>query len=239
MAIARLVETNGADNVTAGNYDIAVSAPASTPNGVCVLIAQDGAITDNVTSVAYGVSTGAVLLTERRFQTESTEAGACWIYWASGVVFPSGAQTVRVMRTGTTSMGGVVCPMTCAAGMQVSVDVDTTGISASVANPSWSMITAAANTECYEVIHSGLTTMTNTPRTSPVVWTLLTSFDAGAFGRGFARTTRAAAGEASPGWTAATADDFVGISIAFKEAPLTPPSGPRPPMVVSQYRGRW
>src|SRR5215218_4560716 len=224
MAIARLAETNGADSVAAGNYDIAVAAPAATPNAVCVLIAQDGSAADQVTSVTYGITTGAVPLTERRFQTEPTEPGAVWVYWAAGVTFPAGAQTVRIVRTGTTSMGAVVCPMTCAVGQQVAVDTDTFGTSVSVANPAWSMVTVDATTECYEVIHSGLNAMTATPRTSPVVWTLLTSADVGNFGRGFARTTRTVAGEASPGWTASTADDFVGISIAFKEAPLAAPS---------------
>jgi hypothetical protein len=38
----------------------------------------------------------------------------------------------------------------------------------------------------------------------------------------------------APGWTAATADDFVGSSIAFKEG--APPAAPAVPRVfVSQY----
>jgi hypothetical protein len=223
MAIARLAETLGADNVTAGNYDISVSAPASTPNGVCVVIVQSGTAgtADNVSTVSYGVSTGAVLLTERRFQTEATEPGAVWLYWASGVAFPAGAQTVRIVRTGTVAMRAAVCPMTCAAGQQIGVDADNFGTSASVANPSWTMTTVATITECYLGIHSGLTTMTTTPATN---WTLIGSDDLGQFGRGWARRTMTAAGAAAPGWTAATAEDFVGISAAFKEAPLTAPS---------------
>lgn len=228
MAIARLTETFSTDSGTASaNYDISVAAPASIPNGVCVLIAQTGSAADQVVSVTYGITTGAVPLTERRFVPITTEAGAVYLYWAGGVIYPAGAQTCRIVKTAAAAaMGAAVCPMTVAAGQQVAVDFDTSSVStAAVANPSWSHVTVATATECYEAIVSGLQTMTATPRTSPVVWTLIGSFDAGTQGRGFARTTQAAAGEASPGWTAATAEDYAGASISFKEAALPAPSG--------------
>jgi hypothetical protein len=49
--------------------------------------------------------------------------------------------------------------------------------------------------------------------------------DIGATGRGWARRLAVAAGNTAPGWTLATADDFVGSSIAFKETPMVQQSG--------------
>lgn len=224
MAIARLTETLGVNNIVAGNYDTAIAAPASTPNGVCVIIVQWGAATDLVTSVTYGITTGAVLLTERRFVPIAVEAGAVYLFWAGGVTFPSGAQTVRTVRTGTTSIRQAVCPMTAAAGQQVAVDNDTSTVNATgAANPSWAMATTATVTECYLGIISGLQTMTTTPAAN---WTQIgTAEDVGSQGRGWARRTMASAGAAAPGWTAATAEDYAGASVAFKETPLGTPPG--------------
>jgi hypothetical protein len=218
VTIAHDSEILGAQNTAAGNYDTAIT-PASTPAAVCVIIVGNST-TDLITSVTYGISTGAVTLTRRRFDTESTEAGAVYIYWAAGT-FPAGAQTVRVVRTaGTTSLCAAISTMTVAAGMTVAVDTDASGSSASQTNPSWAMTTAAATTACYLGIHSGLTTMTSTPAAG---WTLAPTpgfQDYGAQGRGWARQLLTPAGSAAPGWTAATADDFVGSSIAFKEVPV-------------------
>jgi hypothetical protein len=211
-----------ANTASGGNYDTSIT-PTNTPNGVCVIIVNSTAVTDNIVSVTYGISTGAVGLTRRRFNTEATEAGGVFIYWAGGATFPAGAQTVRVAKlTGNTNnIRAYVATMTCAAGQQVAVDTDATGTSASAANPSWTMTTTAATTACYLGIHSGITTMLNTPAAN---WTLGGSpgfEDVGAIGRGWARRAAVAAGNQAPGWTLATADDFVGASIAFKEVPVT------------------
>jgi hypothetical protein len=217
VTIAHDSEILGAANTTAGNYDTSIT-PASTPAAVCVIIVGNSS-TDLVTSVTYGISTGAVQLTRRRFDTETTEPGAVYIYWGAGT-FPAGAQTVRVARTSTTSLRAAISTMTVAAGMTVAVDTDATGTSASMANPSWTMTTADPTTACYLGIHSGLTSMTSTPAAS---WTLAPSpgfEDYGAQGRGWARRLMSPAGSAAPGWTASTADDFVGSSIAFKEIPV-------------------
>jgi hypothetical protein len=212
VAIAHQTEVLGAANTTAGNYDTAVT-PAAAPDGVCVILVQGGAVTDLVTSVAYGVAGGAVTLTRRRFDTEATEAGGVYIYWGTGL--PTGTQTVRVARTGTTNLRAVIWTMTVAAGQSVLIDADNVGTSASVANPGWTLnTTPATNTVCYEGIHSGLQTMTATPAAG---WTLSTSDDIGTTGRGWARRT-ATGGAVASGWVASTAEDFVGSSVAFKEA---------------------
>jgi hypothetical protein len=217
VTIAHDSEILGSANTTAGNYDTSIT-PASTPAAVCVIIIGNSGA-DLITSVTYGISAGAVQLTRRRFDIETTEAGAVYIYWAAGTL-PSGAQTVRIARTSTVSLRAAISTMTVAAGMTVAVDTDATGSSASAANPSWTMTTAAATTSCYLGIHSGLNTMTNTPATN---WTLAPTpgfEDYGLIGRGWARQLMTSAGSAAPGWTASTADDFVGSSIAFKEVPV-------------------
>jgi hypothetical protein len=217
VTIAHDSEILGAAN-TATPYDTAIT-PANTPAAVCVIIEQNAAVTDSVTSVSYGISAGAVALTRRRFDTESTEAGAVYIYWGAGT-FPSGTQTVRIVRTGTISMRAAVSTMTTAAGMTAAVDSDQTGTSASVANPSWTHTSAHDNVVAYLGIHSGLNTMTSTPATN---WTLAPSpgfEDVGTQGRGWARRVLSTAGALGPGWLAATADDFVGSSVAFYEVPI-------------------
>jgi hypothetical protein len=100
------------------------------------------------------------------------------------------------------------------------VDSDATGTSTSVANPSWTHTSLHANVAAYLGIHSGLNAMTSTPATN---WTLAPSpgfEDVGTQGRGWARRVLSSAGTLAPGWTAATADDFVGASIAFYEIPV-------------------
>src|SRR5438045_4763959 len=121
MTIAHDSEILGVANTAAGNYDTSIT-PANTPAAVCVIIVGNSA-SDLVTSVTYGISAGAVTLTRRRFNTESTEAGAVYIYWGAGT-FPSGAQTVRIARTSTTSLRAAISTMTVAAGMTVAVDTD-------------------------------------------------------------------------------------------------------------------
>lgn len=228
--IAHGSEVLGAANAVAGNYDTNIT-PASVPAGVCVIVVGNSTI-DLVTSVTYGISTGAVALTRRRFDTETTEVGAVYIYWAGGgTIFPAGLQTVRIARTGTASLRAAVFTMTVAAGMQVATDSDASGFSVGVANPSWTHTSLTANAVAYLGIHSGLTTMTNTPAAN---WTLAPTpgfEDYGAQGRGWARRTLATAGALAPGWIAATADDFVGSSIAFKESVIPVVGGTRQPYI--------
>lgn len=220
---------------TASPYDAPIT-PAATPNGVCVILIASGTggTSDVVTSVQYGTAGGAVALARAAspygFAVDTTEAGGVFIYWAgNSVVWPTGTQTVRVVRTGTVSLRMVVWTMTCAGGQVVTLDNGGTGASASVANPSWTHASLADNVVAFEGIHSGLTTMTTTPATN---WTRAvggtTSEDLGQFGRGWAERTLATAGSLGAGWTASTADDFVGCSISFKEVPLNAPP-PVPP----------
>lgn len=211
MSIAHDSEVQGAASTTAGAYTTAIT-PTNPPAGVCVVIVQGGLATDLVTSVTYG----GVVLTRRRFDIETTEPGAVYIYWGAGSL-PTGAQNAVVNRTGTTNVRAVISTMTVAAGKTVAVDTDSAGTSTAATNPSWAM-SAAGPAACYLGIHSGLQTMTTTPAAG---WTLQgTADDIGNTGRGWARQFVSGAGATSPGWTAATSEDFVGSSVAFKEVPL-------------------
>ena len=219
MTIAHDVTTAGVAYAAIGTQTISHVASASA-RGACVLIEQAGTTADEVSSVTYG---GAVM-TRLRFDTEATEAGAVYEYWLDGVA--GGTQNVAMTTIAATNKQLVVSTMTVSSGSSVAVAGHNTGTSASVINPAWSItgLTAATVLTAFEVIHSGLQTMTTTPGGS---WTLISSTDLGAVGRGFARQQVASSGTSLVcGWTAATADDFVGASVAFKETPILPPSPP-------------
>ena len=236
MAIAHQTEVLGAANTTTTNYDISIT-PAAAMNGVVVIIEQNAVTADQITSVTYGITTGAVPLSRAAspygFATDTTEAGGIYIYWGGdSTIWPSGAQTVRIVKTvAATNTRAAVATMTVAAGKVVALDNGGTGTSASVANPSWTHASLVNNVMAYLGIHSGLATMTNTPATGWTLWPATTGFeDMGQQGRGWARLTSATntAGSLGAGWTASTADDFVGCSISFKEAdpPPAPPFDP-------------
>jgi hypothetical protein len=239
MAIAHQAEILGAAHTASGgNYDTSIT-PAAAPNGVCVVIINSTAVTDNVISVTYGITGGAVPLTERRFNTESTEPGGIFIYWGSGVTFPAGLQVVRIAKLAgnTNNIRAAIYTMTVAAGQQVSVDADASAFSASAANPTVALNTTVATTQCYMGLHSGINALTSAPATG---WTAAPTpgfEDVGNFGRGWARRAfTTGPGNAAPGWTIA-ADDYVISAVAFKEVPLTPPPTGPPILVMARPTG--
>jgi len=218
MAIAFDVSTVATAYTSTGTQTTSHAGSASA-RGAVVLIDQNGTAADEVSGVTYG---GAAM-TRLRFDVESTEAGGVYIYWLDGVA--TGTQNVAMTTSAATNKQLVVATMTVASGRGVEVAGNATGTSASVANPAWSItgLTAATVLDGFEVIHSGLQTMTTTPATS---WTLISSTDLGAQGRGFARQHVASSGTSlACGWTASTADDFVGASVAFYEVTPAAPTG--------------
>ncbi len=221
-----------AQDTTSGNWDTSFT-PAAAPRAVCVIIVQGGSTTgldgDMVTSVTYGIAGGAVPLVRQRSDAKATgESGRVYVYRAAGT-FPAGTQTVRVVTTAATGRRMCICSMTVTdpANFTVEVDADNGFTSDSQLDPSWTLATTAAtNTLCYEAIHSGATTMTNTPATG---WTLQDFKDEGAWGRGWARRTFTG-GNLTCGWTVG-ADDVVASSIAFKEIANPVSGGVRQPIV--------
>jgi hypothetical protein len=212
VSISRDTETVG-PNFTSTGAATAISHPGSaSARAACVLIDQNASATDQVSGVTYG----GVAMSRIRSESEATEAGRTYIYWLDNI--PTGTQDVVVTTTSTSSKQAVVATMLVASGKIVTVAGSATGTSASVANPSWTIsgLTASSVLMAYEVIHSGLQTMTTTPAAS---WTLISSTDLGSQGRGFARQAVASSGTTlTCGWTASTADDFVGDSVAFIES---------------------
>jgi hypothetical protein len=234
VAIAHQAEVLGAAHTAlGGNYDTSIT-PAAAPNGVCVIIVNSTAVTDNILTVTYGIAAGAVPLTERRFNTDPTEPGGVFIYWASGVTFPSGAQTVRIAKLAgnTNNIRAAIYTMTVAANQQVAIDADNSAVSAAAANPTVTLTTTVATTQCYMGLHSGINALTSAPATN---WTAAPTpgfEDVGVIGRAWGRRAfTTGPGNAAPGWTIAS-DDYVISAVAFKEAPLTPPPAGLPTLVT-------
>ena len=188
------------------------------------MISQNGTASDEVCGVTYG----GTAMTRLRSDTESTEAWPHLHLLARRHRRRHAERGADHHRSNIKKL--VVSTMVTGGGRAVAVAGHNTGTSASVANPSWTItgLTAGTLLEAYEVIHSGLQTMTTTPAAG---WTLQESLDEGAVGRGFARQEIAVAGTTlACGWTAATADDFVGSSVAFYALPAPArPKQRRPP----------
>lgn len=213
MTIAHDTTTTAVAYSATGSQTTTHAASLSARAAV-VLIHQSGA-TDEVSGVTYG----GIAMTRLGSNSEATEAGRVYIYWMDNI--DPGTQDVVMTTTAATAKRLSVSTMTVAVGQRVKVAGAgyATGTSASVANPAWNItgLTASQVVAAYEVIHSGLQTMTATPQTTPA-WTLITSTDLGSIGNGFARIINTPASTTlACGWIAATADDFVGASVAFTE----------------------
>jgi hypothetical protein len=218
MAIAFDVATTAAAYTATGTQTTSHAASASARAAV-VMIDQNASAADQVSTVTYG----GVAMTAVTRQSEATEAGAIGIYWLDNIA--PGTQNVAVTTTGTANKQVCIATMTVTAGSKIVMAATNFGTSASAANPSWDLTGLDAyngvSLTCFEVIHSGLTTMTTTPHAG---WTRISSTDLGSQGRGFAYEQIApAAGIINSGWVATTADDFVGASVAFAEVVLPVP----------------
>lgn len=193
-------------------------AGGATSRAAVVMLAHPISASDLVTSVTYGgVAMGRIAT-----NSESTEPGRAYIYFLDGC--PRGTQNVVVTHTAS-NMRIAVATLSTTAGYKV-VQNGTGQISGTTTNPSWSMSTTDATVAniAFEVVHSGMQTMTNTP-TSP--WTLVvpgalgtgSAYDGGTDGRGFASGSFAAAGSITCGWTGNANEDYVGVGAAFAEFP--------------------
>lgn len=218
MTIAFDVATTAVAYAAVGSQTTAHIASASARAAV-VMIAQNAVTTDQITGVTYG----GKAMTELVNASEATEAGQVSLWWLDDIA--KGTQNVVMTSNGTANKQLCVATMTAAAGYKIVMASQNSATSASVANPSWDLTGLTAlngvSLTCFEVIHSGLTTMTTTPHAG---WTRISSTDLGSQGRGFAYEQIApAAGIIGCGWVAATADDFVGASVAFSEVALPIP----------------
>ena len=215
MTIAHDTATVATAYTSTGTQTTSHTGSAST-KAVVVLIDQNGSTADQVSGVTYGGTAMKRLDTN----SESTEAGRVYTYYLINP--PTGTQNVAMTTTGTADKQLVCATMTGSAYKTIKLAGGTpwafTGTSASTSNPSWNItgLTAGVKLVAYEVIHSGLQTMTTTPATG---WTLISSTDLGSQGRGFAYQSvgNQSGTTLACGWIAATADDYVGNSVAFYE----------------------
>jgi hypothetical protein len=217
MAIAHDTTTNAALYQATGTQTTSHAANASARAAV-VLIEQDGSTADQVSGVTYG----GVSMTRLGSDTDATEAGRVYIYFLDNI--SGGTQNVAMTTTGTIDKYLSVSTMTVAASTKVTVAGDGyisgTGTSS---NPPLTLtgLTASVPVVAYEVIHSGLQTMTTTPQTTPA-WTYITGVvpdgDLGTTGYGMARIANTPSGTTlTAGWIAGTSDDYVIAGVAFFE----------------------
>lgn len=215
MPIAHDTTTNAAAYSLTGTQTTSHAANASARAAV-VLIEQDASTTDQVTTVTYG----GVTMTRLGSDIDSTEPGRVYIYFLDGI--SGGTQNVAMTTSGTSTKYLSVSTMTVSINpSKISVGGSgyTTANSASASNPALTLsgLTAGVTYVAYEVIHSGLQTMTTTPQTTPA-WTLIQAIDLGTTGFGMARIVNAPVGTTlTAGWIAATADDYVISGVAFYE----------------------
>jgi hypothetical protein len=214
MAIAHDVSTNVGTAYTSVGTQNTSHAAASGARAAVVLIEQDGSTTDQVSGVTYN----GVTMERLGSSTDDTEAGRVYIYFLDNI--SGGTQTVAMTTSGTTAKYISVSTMTVAAGKVSHTGYSTSGSVASGSNPALTLPSVNGKTYvAYEVIHSGLQTMTSTPQTTPA-WTAINStFDLGTTGYGMARLPAyvATGSTITAGWIAATADDYVISGVALYE----------------------
>jgi hypothetical protein len=175
MAISHDVTTVAAADYSATGTQTTSHAAGASVKGAVVLIHQNASTADQVSGVTYG---GAAM-TRLRFNTESTEAGAVYIYWLSGIA--TGTQNVAMTTTGTAVKRLTVSTMNTGTANGIYPTGNNSATSSSGANPTVT-ITGLTSTEThlgFLVVHSGLTTMTTTPGAG---WTSIHNADLGSQG---------------------------------------------------------
>jgi hypothetical protein len=219
VAITYDTSTIGAAYSSTGTQTTSHAASSSARAAV-VLIHQSGTA-DEVSGVTYGPTGMTRPMLRLGRNTEATEAGGVYIYFLDGIV--PGTANVNMTTTAATAKRMAVSTVTVGANDKYAALAGNgyaTGTSASVANPTWNItgLTASVPVVAFEVIHSGLQTMTTTAQATPA-WTRITSNDLGAIGNGWAYISNTPSGTTlACGWVAATADDYVGASVALYEA---------------------
>lgn len=210
MTIAHDTSTTSAAYSLTGTQTTS-HAGSSSVKAVVVCVDQNGLSTDQISGITYG----GVAMTRLDSNSEATEQGRVYVYYLLNP--PTGTQNVAMTTTGTSNKQYVCSTMNGDPLKAIRIAGFNFGTSASASNPSWtiSSLPTGVKLEAYEVIHSGLDTMTTTPATN---WTNAVTSDLGSQGRGWARQTVASSSATlASGWIAATADDYVGMSVAFYE----------------------
>ncbi len=173
------------------------------------------------TAVVDGVLYGGVNMTLSVSNTgDTTEAGSVWIYTLDGNPIPQGSQTVTLVGCTATKKWATCCTMT---GTMPFVANTQNSSSAAAANPSVGLVTTAASSMGYAIVHTGA----NAPATAMTAGTLIHSQDYGTLGGNSGRLTSAVGAGTNNVTFTIGSDDFGIAGVAFSEgaAPVFGPPG--------------
>jgi hypothetical protein len=207
MAVAFDAATENAAAADPQNF---THTPSGTPRGVLVYISHNTVGSDIVNGVTYG----GVAMTEAGFADDDTgELGACQV-WFLGSSIPTGAQTVSIDRTeSTTSVWAVAITVTAAADTEI-IDTDTTQQGdANIANPAVTMNHGARSALAFFGGMNGV----NAPGsiTDAAGQTRIHDHDFGATSGVVSRKNSAGTGDTTMGFTIATNSlAMIGVSVA-------------------------
>lgn len=187
--------------------------PVGTPRGVLVLIVQTVSVTDEVTSVTYGGVAMSEVPLSPMIHTAGSEDGVCYGYFL-GAGIPTGARTVAVTVTASSTMYVVVMSLTATADLVV----DSTGFldAASGLTPSATVATTADTTTFVAGVlkSGGATTAVFSPGTG---YTDVAEFDFGTSGASWIRkTVNATGGNVVVAWTSTLEEPAGILAVAIK-----------------------
>jgi len=212
---AKIQETQAAvvfdafSNVAAGTTNRSwIHTPVGTPRAVIVLISQNTGTTDQVTSVTYG----GLALTRVGWTCDTAgEPGCVYVYFiGSGI--PTGAQTVVVNVSGSsTKRAGAITLTGLGNTFMVASD---TSVNADAANPTRTLNLNNNNSFVAEVFHSGQNAVGSiTPFSG---WTSRLEHDYGSQTAGWYTYNTVGSANVSVGWTQGN-DDAAMVALAVSE----------------------
>jgi hypothetical protein len=204
--------TNSVDTTT-GDRTFNHAGGASAKGAVVVIN-----VTGTVNPVA-GVSYGGVGMTLITSAVDTTEAGSVWIYALTGVVIPTGTQTVTLQNCIATGKW-VTCSTVTAATDGTKVNAFGTKNTTVAANPTVNVITTAT-TLLYGGLHGGAAS----PGSYVVTANYTSQFnnDYGALSARSSRlTSPIASGTIVYDFTYVTSDDYCICAVALEEFTIPP-----------------
>lgn len=211
MAIAY----DAASNVAAGTGNLSwTHTPVGTPRGVLVLIAQNVGTTDEVTGVTYGGVAMREVQGSPLLHTAGSEDGALYGYFL-GTGIPTGAQTVAVTVSGSSSKRAVCYSVT--ASTDVEVEATTTKDASSGTNPFMAIATSTGVTTFIAgVIHSGIGAVSSIAAAAG--YTDVLEHDYGSQCASWTRrTSNLGGGSTNISWTCGTSEEYGILGVALRE----------------------
>lgn len=206
MSVAYDAFSTGA-NATDPNF---THTPAGTPRGALVLVIQQGATGETVTCTYGGTAMTALTPIDGSAASEPA-----WIYpFFLGSSVPTGAQTVDVQASGSTTKRAVCYTVTAAA--DAAVESQNSTVSSSLDDPSVTL-TTSAETITFGAGWSGLGNAANVAADAAHTKDVGQSLTA-ATANFEHRSGTVAAGSPTVGFVTTAADDVVLYGVAVKES---------------------